>query len=584
MSSSPLDPAKVTEANDPLGPYRKSVLAVDDLIEKGLSLSGHERNVCFLNLAAGDARFATASAVTGIDFDDDARAVAPVDWDGDGDLDLWLANRTAPMLRFLKNTHAESKPATARPAARADWVQFRLEATRGARDAIGARVSVELSDGTRITRVLKAGEGFLTQTSKRLHFGLGPDARIVRTRVRWPGRDEEGFAGVTAGTHWLLKEGTGKAGPITRSGKPPLLASGAAPLPAGDARRAVAGSRLPLPRLPWESFDGQPGLAGGKARSFTLLNLWASWCAPCVKELRDLARAHADLTEAGVNVLALSVDGLAGDGEPGDPAASARQWNLPFPTGRATASLVRRLEFARTHAWGVQWPLPVPTSVLIDPAGRLAVVYLGPVTATQVIADARTAAAATDEAWHDASFPFPGSWIERPSRPAALPLALDLMNEGALDDAREFATRNQAVLSRHKEYALLLAWIGDGLMARGDTAAALDAYHAAVTADEDNPVILNNLAWHRAAHPDAAIRQGPEAVRLAEKAAALTRHEDAGILDTLAAAYAETGRFPEAVTTAEKALALARRDGQQPLIESLSKGLQSYRRNRPHGR
>ena len=143
MSSSPLDPTRIAEVKDPQGPYRRSILAVDELMERGFSLSGHERNVCFLNLGRGDGRFATASAVTGFDFDDDARAVVPVDWDGDGDLDLWLANRTAPMLRFLKNTHCDGR-VLGEPA---DWVTFRLVATRGVRDAIGGRVTVRLGGG-----------------------------------------------------------------------------------------------------------------------------------------------------------------------------------------------------------------------------------------------------------------------------------------------------------------------------------------------------------------------------------------------------------------------------------------------------
>jgi tetratricopeptide (TPR) repeat protein len=581
VSSSPLDPTKITEASDRDGPYRKSILAVDNLLEQGMSLSGHERNVCFLNLARGDARFATASAVSGIDFDDDARAVAPVDWDGDGDLDLWLANRTAPMLRFLKNTHHDSRP----DSTPADWVQVQLEATRGARDAIGGRVTLELADGGRVTRVLKAGEGFLTQTSKRLHFGLGPDARIIRTRVRWPGRDEELFAGVGAGTRWLLKEGAGKAGKSALPRKPPILAAGAATPPASDALRAVAGSRLPLPRLPWETFEGQPRHTGGPAEGFTLLNLWASWCAPCVKELKELAHAHTNLAQAGVSVLALSVDGLAGDGEPGNPAALARQWNLPFPTGRATASLVRRVEYARTHAWGVKWPLPVPTSLLIDRSGRLAVLYLGPVTATQILADASLAASANDEAWHDAATPFPGPWIERPNRPIALPLALDLMAEGALEDTREFADRNHPTLSKHPEFVLLLAWIGDGLLHKGDTETALGLYRQAVAENGNNVLLLNNLAWQLAAHPDPAFRRGAEAVRLAEKASSLSNHQDPTLLDTLAAAYAEAGRFPDAVATSEKALDLARQTNAAPSVaESITKGLTFYRQGRAYGR
>ena len=257
MSSSPLDPKKIAEANDPQGPYRRSILRVDDLIERGFSLSGHERNVCFLNLAAGDARFATISAVSGFDFDDDARAVAPVDWDGDGDLDVWTSNRTAPMLRFLRNDH---RPRGAAP----DWVQIKLEATKGARDAIGARVTVRLKDGTVLTRVLKAGEGFLTQTTKWLHFGLGPDAAIDRVVVRWPGRAEETITGIKPGRHFLVREGEKSATAL--SPRPPVtLAAGEARPLREESIRAHAGSRMPAPRLPYATFAGERRLAGGNS-------------------------------------------------------------------------------------------------------------------------------------------------------------------------------------------------------------------------------------------------------------------------------------------------------------------------------
>jgi hypothetical protein len=166
VSSSPLDPTRIAEVQDPQGPYRRSILAVDELMERGFSLSGHERNVCFLNLGRGDGRFATASAVTGFDFDDDARAVVPVDWDGDGDLDVWLANRTAPMLRFLKNTHCDGRG----PGDPADWVTFRLVATRGIRDAIGGWITVRLGGGRQPIKLSGGREVEATNKSTNLNL------------------------------------------------------------------------------------------------------------------------------------------------------------------------------------------------------------------------------------------------------------------------------------------------------------------------------------------------------------------------------------------------------------------------------
>jgi eukaryotic-like serine/threonine-protein kinase len=69
---------------------------------------------------------------------------------------------------------------------------------------------------------------------------------------------------------------------------------------------------------------------------------------------------------------------------------------------------------------------------------------------------------------------------------------------------------------------------------------------------------LNALAWFRATFPDAAYRDGPQAIELAERADALSRHRDAEVLATLAAAYAETGNFEKAIAAQTEAMNLAR--------------------------
>lgn len=70
-------------------------------------------------------------------------------------------------------------------------------------------------------------------------------------------------------------------------------------------------------------------------------------------------------------------------------------------------------------------------------------------------------------------------------------------------------------------------------------------------------LILNNLAWLRATCPDPALRNGPEAVRLAEEACALSGWSESNLINTLAAAYAEVGRYEDAVATNRKAVAVA---------------------------
>ena len=115
--------------------------------------------------------FANASSVTGLDFADDARGVAMVDWDHDGDLDIWLSNRTAPMVRYLESNAAGTSLSVA---------------IKGTASAIGARATLSLRSGRRITRSVRAGDGYLSQSSSRLHFGwMGNDAP-VNLAVHWP--------------------------------------------------------------------------------------------------------------------------------------------------------------------------------------------------------------------------------------------------------------------------------------------------------------------------------------------------------------------------------------------------------------
>ena len=83
----------------------------------------------------------------------------------------------------------------------------------------------------------------------------------------------------------------------------------------------------------------------------------------------------------------------------------------------------------------------------------------------------------------------------------------------------------------------------------------------------DSPIVLNNLAWILAANPDSRLRNGPEAVTLAERACQLTEFRQPMFIGTLAAAYAEAGRFEDAVKAAEQARDLAVAAGQNELAE-----------------
>lgn len=90
--------------------------------------------------------------------------------------------------------------------------------------------------------------------------------------------------------------------------------------------------------------------------------------------------------------------------------------------------------------------------------------------------------------------------------------------------------------------------------AKGEFTQALADYSAAAAANPEHAVALNNRGWLRATCPDAGLRDGIKAVQDARQACELTQWADPIHLDTLAAAYAETGQYGEAVRWQTQAL------------------------------
>ncbi|MGA3284483.1 MAG: hypothetical protein ABSD57_08500 [Verrucomicrobiota bacterium] len=98
----------------------------------------------------------------------------------------------------------------------------------------------------------------------------------------------------------------------------------------------------------------------------------------------------------------------------------------------------------------------------------------------------------------------------------------------------------------------------------------------------DSVDAMNNLAWLLATCPDANVRDGTRAVQLAEHACELTGYKKTMYVGTLAAAYAEAGRFAEAMATAQKACALASQSGEQDLLQKNRELLELYRAHKPY--
>ncbi|HLH55003.1 MAG TPA: tetratricopeptide repeat protein [Verrucomicrobiae bacterium] len=111
---------------------------------------------------------------------------------------------------------------------------------------------------------------------------------------------------------------------------------------------------------------------------------------------------------------------------------------------------------------------------------------------------------------------------------------------------------------------------------------ALTHFNAALRLEPDSTEGLNNLAWLLSTCADPVVRDGKRAVELAEKACALTNFKMPVFVGTLAAAYAEAGRFGEAVTTAQTAASLAMQTGDSNAASSNQELLKLYAANKPY--
>lgn len=139
--------------------------------------------------------------------------------------------------------------------------------------------------------------------------------------------------------------------------------------------------------------------------------------------------------------------------------------------------------------------------------------------------------------------------------------------------------------ARHFVYALLLrANFGEArsslrlaLHFVGRASDGLTVLQELESVASDAPVILDEIAWFFATQPDATLRNGREAVRLAEHASALTNRMDPKILATLAASYAETARIPEAMMIAEEARLRASSRGDANIVGLSEKLLGAFK-------
>lgn len=267
-----------------------------------LSFSGYESNALFHN--RGDGTFEDIGVASGAGRREDGRAVAVVDLDRDGRLDLVIANFYRRPVVILRNQGIGDGA----------WLGVRLRGTRSNRFGVGARVTLRSKERQWVQEV-SAGNGLMSSQPSELHFGLGATEEVSMS-ILWPGGELQEFPRVEPRAFVTATEGDPKLQrEDPRTPKPPKQASVPRPLRAGDA--------MPAKRL-W-SPAGDQSVELQPASGHTVLILFSVHCLQCKEELTGAAALERQASSLpGTQVVWAKLD----DGEAGSVLGPMR--DQPF--------------------------------------------------------------------------------------------------------------------------------------------------------------------------------------------------------------------------------------------------------------
>jgi tetratricopeptide (TPR) repeat protein len=488
--------------------YENGWNAINQLIREEHSWAGAEPNVFY---ARRGSRYYDFSGVSGIDRAEDSRAFAFTDIDGDGKLDLVIKSRLGPQVRICQNACGGSRKS----------IVFLLRGTKSNRDAVGARVDM---DGQ--VKWLAAGSGYLSQHTKRLHFGVGERERAEKVRIHWPSGSVQELPPLAAGYVYEVTEGSAEL----------------------RSKRLETQTELPA---------GAPFAVDNRAR---LQTAWLREPVPLPE------------TRRGPALLVLH----AGEQLP----------RLPVPVQRvdvreAAPDLVASYSIFRRYLFDYRADLETPLWLLIDSPGRVRKVYAEAPDSGTAQADLRSIDGPVPD---PRGVPFAGRYFGQPARDyykfggallgagygeQALPYLQEMLRRtpdnpkallavgrvhleaNRLPQAREALQRAVTLDPRLPE-----AWneLGGVDSAAGNLAEALRMYEKALALGPDLPYALLN-----AAQTQAKLSNVAEAERLYRHALAVDpRHGDAS--NGLGLLLAKQGRTEEARKLFEQAISIRRDD------------------------
>jgi Tfp pilus assembly protein PilF len=157
-------------------------------------------------------------------------------------------------------------------------------------------------------------------------------------------------------------------------------------------------------------------------------------------------------------------------------------------------------------------------------------------------------------------------------------LGMILSQKGQVDEAIVHYQKAVAIQPVNAEFQYNL---GYALFLKGEERGAVAHYQRSLELQPQNAIACKNLAWILATSPEASVRNGRKAVELAEQAVRLSGGTNSIFIGTLAAAYAEVGRFSEAVEMAQRARQLAAAQNNAALVNVLQMQIGLYQAGSP---
>lgn len=512
--------------------YEEVWNAINEFIRSDYSWSGYQSNNFYLNNRNGT--FTEASGVLGLDFIDDSRSFALADIDHDGRLEVALKNRTSPQVRLLHNQMASVGSS----------ISFSLKGTKSNRDAIGAVIELETTEGRQRSSI-RAGSGFLAQHTKTLFFGLGSAWKPLRATIYWPSGLEQTVEGLPSGHRIYIEEGVRGFHSVPFGTRRTMLSS---PIPPAERTAPTTSeSWLVEPILP-PAFK-LPDLQGTMhslpdAKQMPLVLVFAgSDCSRSQKQLQDLQKSWPQWQANNLNLLAIRVDK---HNNVGVSEASRSHPGYPFPIILANEKTNAIYNIFHRYLYERRSDMVLPTSLLLNRKGEVIKVYNGVASPDHILNDMLSAPRDEHETIHHA-LPFPGHYFGIGFHHNYFTYGIAYLQYGYLDEA--LASFKNALL-RNPEYAEAYYNIGTIYLNRSQITEARESLEKAVELDPADADAWNNLGMVYGEQEDYV-----HALQSFQRAVAL-RPTYVLALQNLVKLYVYQRRFDAAKRVLEKAIAI----------------------------